>query len=968
MPLKFNDICLLLQDLETVERRDVPLLRRVHQQVTRSVIDNWFKKHRATIDAPAANGVAILSTLFPEKRSDRIYGLQDTRLCNLFSRSLFLGAVDVKRLHNYRLPGYGDLGDCIEMIMKVHDDSRQGHQSVLVDEVDTTLEELAATCRFSSPEVRNRSSNPSFEKHFVQLLRRMKSLELKWLARLMLKDFSLVILDYDYVAQAYHFLLPGLLRFQDSFESAVGMLKGPLARYHARPDVISQGVFKQQVATLVRPRIGIKLGRPTFHKARSVEHCLKMTGTEVWSAERKYDGEYCEIHVDLLDVQQPFKIFSKSGRISTSDRSKLLPVLNECLRIGTQQCTFTRQCILLGEMVVYCDETCEILPFHKIRKHVSRSGSFLGTDCDSQPHANEHLMIIFFDVLMIDDDVTLVRPHRERRRALNRIVRKIPGRAMTSEWRTIDFSRVEATKILLHHLTASIVQRHEGLVLKPADAPYFSLLDDELGSWHSGFIKLKKDYMQALGEDRDVADLVIVGTSYDARQAQRVKIQNAKATVFHVACLTNVDAVRFGRKPLFRVVGSIGSDACIPRSELEALNHIVRLHSEPFAQQAPCAAALKHFEMALPHRSFKIDNILNVPVVVEVLGSGYEKPSNSAFFMLRHPRILKIHLDRTWRDAVTFDELQTMAETARDVSVEGDSKEMGRLIEKIEQKMQSKADRGELRNSLTPQSSVVTRSVASPRSPLAQYHNLGNTKSMQRSATTRPLTTSVAPYPVSKTTSAAGVVGTRRTQICSRSGMYLSPRSEHSRPVKTLGCQSHSKAASPRGRISQRDSYTRTFKHSRGDKVVPGKHFINSSETGSQTPAEISPRWNHGPVKDPDDDEVAESDTESRQFVIRMEPMRSKARTVAAKGAREQGISEADEYWDWRVVETEHPVNAAIDVVINGEIPHSLATSTGGRPFWGCSYWDTAARSFKVELHTREMPKQGEDGGCDNEA
>jgi DNA ligase-4 len=49
------------------------------------------------------------------------------------------------------------------------------------------------------------------------------------------------------------------------------------------------------------------------------------------------------------------------------------------------------------------------------------------------------------------------------------------------------------------------------------------------------------------------------------------------------------------------------------------------------------------------------------PFVAEILGSGFEKAQNENFEMLRHPRVKKIHHDRTWEDAVSMDDLRRMA-------------------------------------------------------------------------------------------------------------------------------------------------------------------------------------------------------------------------------------------------------------------------------------------------------------------
>ena len=66
-----------------------------------------------------------------------------------------------------------------------------------------------------------------------------------------------------------------------------------------------------EAAQKMRPVVGVKVSRPMFNKAWSFKHCFQMVGTHAWAAENKYDGEYCEIHVDLSiaphDVKNLFK-------------------------------------------------------------------------------------------------------------------------------------------------------------------------------------------------------------------------------------------------------------------------------------------------------------------------------------------------------------------------------------------------------------------------------------------------------------------------------------------------------------------------------------------------------------------------------------------------------------------------------------------------------------------------------------
>jgi DNA ligase 4 len=70
------------------------------------------------------------------------------------------------------------------------------------------------------------------------------------------------------------------------------------------------------------------------------------------SVERKYDGEYYQVHIDLTRRTQRIQIFSKSGKDSTSDREGLYLYIRECLRLGTADYAIRQRCILEGELLV----------------------------------------------------------------------------------------------------------------------------------------------------------------------------------------------------------------------------------------------------------------------------------------------------------------------------------------------------------------------------------------------------------------------------------------------------------------------------------------------------------------------------------------------------------------------------------------------------------------------------------------
>jgi DNA ligase 4 len=49
------------------------------------------------------------------------------------------------------------------------------------------------------------------------------------------------------------------------------------------------------------------------------------------------------------------------------------------------------------------------------------------------------------------------------------------------------------------------------------------------------------------------------------------------------------------------------------------------------------------------------------------MGAGFHKPTDTRYFALRFPRLLKIHRDRSFNDTISFEELQEMAQRCNEV-------------------------------------------------------------------------------------------------------------------------------------------------------------------------------------------------------------------------------------------------------------------------------------------------------------
>lgn len=221
--------------------------------------------------------------------------------------------------------------------------------------------------------------------------------------RMISKNYGPARVPEALVMSRFHFLLPDLLRFQNSIPAVVGLLGSPtIWHMPIQPAVDTCDEPKEVASRELEPQVGIMTARATYEKARSIKHCCQLAGPRRMSMERKYDGEYCQIHTDLNKSGSGIKIFSKSGRDSTSDRMGIHRALRDGFELDTAGCKIKKRCILKGELLVCNDDNGRIEPFYKISRQVKRSGRFPGAARDWPVESSEHLIIMFYDILLLD--------------------------------------------------------------------------------------------------------------------------------------------------------------------------------------------------------------------------------------------------------------------------------------------------------------------------------------------------------------------------------------------------------------------------------------------------------------------------------------------------------------------------------------------------------------------------------------
>ncbi|CAK7212430.1 hypothetical protein SCUCBS95973_001460 [Sporothrix curviconia] len=713
MPFLFAHVCDLFQQVE-----DLPPAQRNQPRAVNQVIQAWFAAHRTAVDeivsaagnnagsaAGSSAASALLSTLLPGCRTDRVYGLQARGLQRILIGALGLGHSRIPELSRWMRPscehattGPVDLADCVEAILR-RTPNPVPAVPVSVEEVDAVLHSVAARCRFSSPAVRasissrqnntnnNTAAGVPHTQSLTRLYQRLDAGGAKWFTRLVLKDLRPVVLDDAAVARAFH---PGLAR---------------ALQVHADLAVAVQSLT--ELATHPRPQIGTKVGRQTWAKGRSIQNCIAIAGPQRMSCEHKMDGEYVQVHVDLVkeggDGGSVIQLFSKSGKDSTWDRVHLHSAIRDSLRLGRPDCPLTKGCILEGEMLAYDEQAQSILGFDAIRRHVNRSGTRLYVDPRAEAevrHCHEHLMIVYYDVLLVDDESLLQMHQSERFRRLQSLIHCRPGYAELVPREIIDFGAHTAPALLRRAFARCITARLEGLVLKPENAPYFDFGRTALSSSSHGntdigsscIIKLKRGYVGGFGE---VGDFAVVGGRYDASKAREYPsdLPGLRWTHFFLGCLDTTKSLTTTTatpgRPRFVVTNvvmlpvaqmAIFLKHCRPRTVAADMNKMNKTRKKrPPGTPSDLEAVdvdqlpfdVARLEPGLDDSKGGPSDWFADPPVVEIRCFSFHRQGYGRFWSPRFPNVTKFHFDRSAvADVVTYDALQAMAEEATTLNYE----------------------------------------------------------------------------------------------------------------------------------------------------------------------------------------------------------------------------------------------------------------------------------------------------------
>jgi DNA ligase-1 len=358
-------------------------------------------------------------------------------------------------------------------------------------------------------------------------------------------------------------------------------------------------------------RFKVQVGRPIkmqfAERVKNLDEVVRRMGT--CGVEPKYDGFRCQVHKNGAKV----RIFSRNQE----DTTEMLPDLIRAtgLQIGAARAIFE------GEALAYDPETDEFQPFQAT---VQRKRVY---DIDKMQQTLP-LRLNAFDLLYADGEDLTPKPYRDRRAALERVLKPGAGLAVAPAIVSSDAREIET------FFEAQIGAGLEGIVAKRLDSSY------EAGKRNFNWIKFKRAYH---GDLKDTLDLAIVG--YFAGRGARAALGIGAV----------LGAVYDKKNDRFRTIAKVASGL----------------------SEADWIALRKQLEKRrVKTRSPRVDSRLEPPywveptLVVEVFademtrspvhtaGVGRDSAHPESGLALRFPRIVRgLRTDRTPEDATSEDEV-----------------------------------------------------------------------------------------------------------------------------------------------------------------------------------------------------------------------------------------------------------------------------------------------------------------------
>ena len=223
------------------------------------------------------------------------------------------------------------------------------------------------------------------------------------------------------------------------------------------------------------------LAKPT----KSIQEVLKRLNCLRFTCEFKYDGERAQVH---MTSDGKTRVFSRS-LLDTSDKFPEVPlyVKEACAECGV------KSFVLDTEVVAFNRETDQFVPFQVLSTRKKTE--------ESAETAKVQVIVQAFDLMYLNGKSLLNATLAERRKLMKENFKPIEGKFQFAT--SLDHKEDGDTTILEEFLDTAVKNKCEGLMVKTLDVNAVYEPSRRSLNW----LKLKKDYLEGLGDSVDLVPL-----------------------------------------------------------------------------------------------------------------------------------------------------------------------------------------------------------------------------------------------------------------------------------------------------------------------------------------------------------------------------------------------------------------------------------------------------------------------------
>ncbi|GAA5908080.1 uncharacterized protein JCM6883_004110 [Sporobolomyces salmoneus] len=444
----------------------------------------------------------LIRLLLPERDTRRrTYNLKEQKLAKAIVTALDLPpeSADARKLINWKVPtkedeAAGEFATVAEKVILSRSSVISKYGSLSVDGVNEILDEISRTVPTTGPDGKKKMPSQQHAHIIKGCISSMTPKEMKWFIRIILRDLKAGVREKTIFKQ-FHEDAVDVFNTCSDIKRVCWQLWDPNSRVSRdNSTIVPFRSFVPMFCYRLKGGLGdivtmMKRGRPNVDPSIPLE--AGAYNNNEFIVEEKLDGERIQLH----KVGDQYRYFSRKAKEYTYlygadiTAGSLTPVIANLLDEDFEDL------ILDGEMLVWDPNLVKYMPFGNLKTFAIPGHREMGPN-DPRP------CFKVFDVLYArrkgkEGTSCLEMPLWKRKHLLSTLFTPKKG-----VMELADAVRAESKEDIKTYLERIVAERGEGLVIKHPLSKYL------LGSRDPAWIKVKPEYMDALGE---TIDAVVIG-------------------------------------------------------------------------------------------------------------------------------------------------------------------------------------------------------------------------------------------------------------------------------------------------------------------------------------------------------------------------------------------------------------------------------------------------------------------------